>query len=74
MRKKPKGAPLLDKRWLYIKDIVEDLGVHEETVRTWIKQKKLIAYRFGREYRIKPDDYHKFLENHRTDRENEDSE
>lgn len=56
-------------QWLYIKDIVEDLSVHEETVRTWIKQKKLIAYRFGREYRIKPEDYQKFLENHRTDKD-----
>jgi excisionase family DNA binding protein len=42
------------------------LGVHEETVRTWIKQKKLIAYRFGREYRITPEDYQIFLEKHRT--------
>jgi excisionase family DNA binding protein len=63
----------LQKRWLYIKDIVEDLGVHEETVRTWIKQKKLIAYRFGREYRIKPEDYQRFLEDHRTDKENEET-
>lgn len=57
---------MLEKRWLYIKDITEDLGVHEETVRTWIKQKKLIAYRFGRDYRIRPEDYKIFLEKHRT--------
>lgn len=57
---------MLEKRWLYIKDITEDLGVHEETVRTWIKQKKLIAYRFGRDYRIRPEDYKTFLERHRT--------
>jgi len=64
-RKMPREM-LVEKRWLYIKDIVEDLGVHEETVRTWIKQKKLAAYRFGRDYRIRPEDYQRFLESHRT--------
>lgn len=56
----------MEKRWLYIKDIVDDLGVHEETVRTWIKQKKLPAYRFGRDYRIKLEDYERFVESRRT--------
>jgi len=67
MAAKSQGRGDLEKQqWLYIKDITEELGVHEETVRTWIKQKKLIAYRFGREYRIKPEDYQIFLEKHRT--------
>jgi excisionase family DNA binding protein len=57
---------LTERKWLYIKDIHEELGVHEETVRTWIRQGKLIAYKVGRDYRIKPEDYEKFLEDRRT--------
>ncbi len=55
-----------DKKWLYVEDIASDLEVNVETVRLWIRQKKLAAYRVGRDYRIRPEDYHKFLEESRT--------
>ena len=53
-------------RFVTVKFISEDLGVPEDTVREWIRQKKLPAYRVGREYRIKKEDYEKFLEESRT--------
>jgi len=59
------------RKWLYIKDICDDLKVHEETVRTWIRQGKLAAYKIGRDYRIKPEDYEKFLEERRTTKDDE---
>jgi len=53
-------------QWLSVEDIARELGVHVDTVRNWIKQKRLIAYRVGRDYRIKREDYDKFLEERRT--------
>jgi excisionase family DNA binding protein len=53
-------------QWLSVEDIAKELGVHVDTVRNWIKQKRLIAYRVGRDYRIKKEDYDKFLKERRT--------
>lgn len=53
-------------RFVTVKFISEDLDVPEDTVREWIRQKKLPAYRVGREYRIKREDYEKFLRESRT--------
>jgi excisionase family DNA binding protein len=53
--------------WLTVDDIARDLGKAPDTIRAWIRQKKLIAYRLGRDYQIKPEDYRKFLESRRTD-------
>ncbi len=37
-----------------------------DTVRSWIREKKLPAYRVGKEYRIKIVDYERFLQQRRT--------
>jgi excisionase family DNA binding protein len=58
--------------YLRVQDIVEMLGVNEETVRTWIRQKKLPAIRIGRDYFIDPKDWQEFLDRRRTDRKDED--
>jgi excisionase family DNA binding protein len=52
--------------YLRVQDIVDVLGVNEETVRTWIRQKKLPAIRIGRDYFIDPADFKKFLDERRT--------
>jgi excisionase family DNA binding protein len=39
----------------------------EETVRIWIRQKKLPAIRIGRDYLIDLEDIREFLKKHRTD-------
>jgi excisionase family DNA binding protein len=59
--------------WLTVEDIAKDLSVSIETVRNWIRRKKLAAYRVGRDYRIKRTDYMRFLEERRTiDEDDED--
>ena len=57
---------MTEKKWLYVEDIAIELEVNVETVRLWIRQKKLAAYRVGRDYRIRPEDYRRFLEERRT--------
>jgi excisionase family DNA binding protein len=58
-------------QWLSVEDIANDLGVKIDTVRGWIREKKLPAYKIGRDYKIKPEDYKKFLEDRRTTKDTE---
>ncbi len=61
----------MSKDWLTVEEIANDLRVHVSTVRDWIKQKKLKAAKFGRDYRIKRKDYEEFIEKqYRADEEN----
>ena len=55
---------LLSDNWLTAEEIAGDLRVHVSTVREWIRQKKLKAAKFGRDYRIKRKDYEEFIEKH----------
>jgi excisionase family DNA binding protein len=54
----------LSKDWLTAGEVADDLRVHVSTVREWIRQKKLKAAKFGRDYRIKRVDYEEFIEKH----------
>jgi excisionase family DNA binding protein len=54
----------LSKDWLTADEIADDLRVHVSTVRVWIRQKKLKAAKFGRDYRIKRVDYEEFIDKH----------
>jgi len=47
------------------------MRVSEETVRIWIRQKKLPTIRMGRDYFIDPEDFREFLKKHRTDRQSD---
>ena len=58
--------------YLRVQDIVDQLGVSEETVRIWIRTKRLPAIRIGRDYFIDPADFQEFLKKHRTDRKDGD--
>ena len=53
-----------EERWLEVKDIVEKLNVHEQTVRRWIRQGDLQAVLLGRKggYRVKASDLDAFLD------------
>jgi len=53
-------------QWLSVEDIAKELNVPIKTVQGWIRNKKLVAYRPGREYRVKREDLDKFLEEHKT--------
>ncbi|HJT59422.1 MAG TPA: helix-turn-helix domain-containing protein [Ktedonobacteraceae bacterium] len=59
-------------QWLSVEDIATELNVSIETVRNWIRKNKLIAYRVGRDYRIKRTDYEKFLAKRRTGGQDDD--
>ena len=52
--------------WLTLQDIADELKLHIETVREWVRTKRLTACRVGRDYRVKRADLDKFLEERRT--------
>ena len=57
----------MEQRFITVEHIARDLDISPDLVRLWIKQKKLPAVKIGKEYRIKREDYEKFLEERRTD-------
>ena len=48
--------------WLTVEEIAQELKMHVDTVRGWIRDGKLKATRFGRDYRIRRKDFDKFIE------------
>jgi excisionase family DNA binding protein len=48
-------------QWLSVAYIANELDVPVDRVRAWIRQKKLRAFRFGRDYRIRREDYDRFV-------------
>ena len=50
--------------WLTVEDIAKELRVHVGTVRGWIREGKLKAGKFGRDYRIRREDYEDFIQKH----------
>jgi len=52
--------------WLTLQQIADELQLHIETVRDWVRTKRLTAYRVGRDYRVKRTDLDEFLEKRRT--------
>lgn len=52
--------------WLSVEDIANDLHIHPDTVRGWIRTKQLKAFKFGRDYRVKRDDYKRFVDERAT--------
>jgi len=49
-------------QWLSVEDIAKELNVPLDTVRSWIRSKRLKAYKPGKEYRVKREDLDRFLE------------
>jgi len=54
------------KQWLTAEDIANELGIHPETVRTWIRNRELPAVQLKRTYRVKREDYEEFLRSRYT--------
>lgn len=66
------GAIMPDEtEWLTIEDIYEILGrkVPMDSIREWIRTKRLRAYRPGKAYLVKREDLDEFLRRSQTDRE-----
>jgi excisionase family DNA binding protein len=57
-----------DKEWMTVEDIYELLNksVPLDTIRAWIRSKKLQAYRPGKAYLVRREDLEKFLKDSRT--------
>ena len=53
-------------QWLSVEDIAKELNVPLDTVRAWIRAKRLKAYKPGKEYRVKREDLDRFLEDSAT--------
>jgi excisionase family DNA binding protein len=49
--------------WLTLEQIADELHLHIETVRGWVRAKQLPAYRVGR---VKRSDLNNFLDQRRT--------
>ena len=52
--------------YLKVEQIADELGLSEETVLRWIRKKELKAYKLGKNYRIKREDYQEFLDQRYT--------
>jgi excisionase family DNA binding protein len=59
----------MDKEFFSVKEIAEKLGVSVDTVQGLIRRKELVAYKVGNTYRIKKEDFDKFMEERRTKRD-----
>jgi excisionase family DNA binding protein len=57
--------------WLSVEEIAQTLKMDVETVRNWIRRKQLKAYKFGRDYRIRREDYDTFVRNRATTSQDE---
>lgn len=53
-----------EKQWLRVEEIAKELDFDPGTVRSWITSGKLPAAKFGKEYRVRKEDYEKFVQDH----------
>jgi excisionase family DNA binding protein len=56
----------MGKEFYTVKEIADTLEVKVETVQNWIRDKKLPAYKIGNTYRVRAEDFERFLEERRT--------
>jgi len=61
------GGQAADLRTLTVQDAADVLGVSSETVRRWIRSGRLVAMRWGRRFRIRPDAIEQFQESSRVE-------
>ena len=60
-----------DKDFLSVEEVARRLGLKEETIRTYIREASLTAYRFGNVLRVRVDDFEKFVEERKIRRDQE---
>ena len=53
-------------RQLTVEEVAEELRVHPETVRQWIRDNELDAFDTGRGYRISRTDLNDFIQRRKT--------
>jgi excisionase family DNA binding protein len=55
--------------WLSVEEVAKNLKMDEETIRKWIRRRQLKAYKFGRDYRIRREDFETFVRERAVDSE-----
>ena len=50
-------------------EIAKILGLKEQTIRDYIKRGELAGHKFGKVFRIRKDDFDRFVEQRRTKKE-----
>jgi excisionase family DNA binding protein len=60
-----------DKDFLSVEEVAKRLGLKEETIRTYVRDGSLNAYRFGNVIRIRVDDFEKFVQERKIRRDEE---
>jgi excisionase family DNA binding protein len=60
-----------DKDFLSVEEVAKRLGLKEETIRTYIREGLLNAYRFGNVLRIRVDDFEQFVQERKIRRDGE---
>lgn len=58
-----------DKDFLSVEEVAKRLGLKEETIRTYIREGLLNAYRFGNVLRIRVDDFEQFVQERKIRRD-----
>jgi excisionase family DNA binding protein len=60
-----------DKDFLSVGEVAKRLGLKEETIRTYIREGSLNAYRLGNVFRIRVDDFEQFVQERKVKRDGE---
>ena len=61
-----RGDDSVADKLLSTKQDADMLGLHEETIRQYIKRGELLAIRLGKEYRIRESEVERFLQERQT--------
>jgi excisionase family DNA binding protein len=61
-----KGDVAVSKQYYSVEEIANILEVSIDTVRNWIKQGRLEAFKVGRDYRISQEQFDRFMNERRT--------
>lgn len=64
------GATMQNQDLIEVEEVADILHVTVDTVRAYIRDKQLPAYKVGRSYLVDRAEVYKFLRDRRTDRDN----
>lgn len=52
-------------KWVNLEDVADHLSLSQDTIRTWIKEGKLPAYKAGKRYKFKISEVDEWVRNGR---------
>lgn len=56
----------MEDEFISVEDAAKRLGLHPDSIRRFIRNRELKAFRFGGVYRIKKTDFEEFIKTHST--------